>query len=117
MKYSAFLSILVIALTTAVGCQPTKSKSSKIKLWPILEASSSTMVEDDGSWSKSENGDAILIVHWRNNKSYSSNGKIKHRKDNLEIWPLFDCHSSESGDNKTCSGNILVFNYDSNKSK
>lgn len=117
-KYILFISIITMFILAAFGCQPTKSTSSDIKLWPILDAQSSVMVNEDGSWSEKEKGDAVLLAHWKNSKSFNSQGKIIQREDNLEVWPLFDCHFRESDNNKKANGTILIFfNYDTSESK
>ena len=117
-KGFVFLFVMTTVLSVAIGCQPRKSGSTNIELWPILRAKSSSTVEANGSWSKSGNGEAVLgLIDWDNSKSCYGNGKITQREDNLRVWPLFDCHSKEFGANRTASGKILLFSYDSTETK
>ena len=113
--YKIIISVLILMLVALPGCQPTKSETSKIGLWPLLNSHSTvTMLED--SWQKTDKGDAVLIAHWDHTQTFNSKGEKTVFNENLEIWPLFDSHSQKTECSQTDKGTILLFfRYDNTK--
>ena len=110
------VTILALVITTT-GCQPTKTESSNIKLWPLLESNSTTTILDDG-WAKTDKGDACLVAHWDHAQTFNGMGEKNLFNENLEVWPLFDCHSEKTNETKFDKGTILLFfNYDNSKER
>ena len=107
------LPVLMLMLVMAiVGCQPTKSETSDVTLWPLITSRSTTTLLEEG-WKKTDKGNAVLIVHWNNSQTFDGEGKKTVFTENLGVWPLFDAHSQKTSSSKTDKGNILVlFNYD-----
>ena len=109
--YRIITSALIGALIVGVGgCQPTKSETSNVSLWPVWESHTSTTVREDG-WDKTDRGDAVLIVHWNHSQSFDSSGKKTTFNEHLEVWPLFDCYSQKTSNSKTDRGTVLLFHY------
>ena len=111
LRYMAAL-MMSLACLLLLGCQqhkPGSSHSSSCKLWPIFDVTKSEGVNDDGSKWLNEKGDAILVAHWNNRKTYDSNGLLVGFDDYSEVWPLFEARSSKKDGAKDASGTILLF--------
>ena len=113
--YRIIISVLILILVALPGCQPTKSETSKIELWPLLKSDSTVTLLEDG-WRKTDKGDAVLIAHWDHTQTFNGKGEKTVYNENLEIWPLFDCHAKKTEGTQTDNGTILLFfKYDNTK--
>ena len=113
--YKITISVPILWLVVTSGCQPTKSETSKIELWPLLKSHSTVTLLEDG-WQKTDKGDAALIVHWDHTQTFNGKGEKTVYNENLEIWPLFDCHGKKTEGSQTDNGTMLLFfKYDNTK--
>ena len=110
---SRFIFLIAIAtvLLLSAGCGPKlgTTHSSSIELWPIFDIDKSQGVNEDGSTWVSEDGDAVLIVHWSDRKTYDTNGLVIECANDSEIWPFFNTSCAKGPDGKSSSGTILLF--------
>ena len=113
--HKIIISVLLLMMAAVPGCQPTKSETSKIELWPLLNSHSSVTLLEDG-WQKTDKGDAVLIAHWDHKQTFNGKGNKTIYNENLEIWPFFDCHSEKTKSSQNDKGTILLFfKYDNTK--
>ena len=111
-KSLTLLPLIAVLFILLSGCQqpkPGATRTSTCKLWPVFDITKSQGLEDDGARWISEKGDAVLIAHWKNRKTYDSTGSLTEYSNHSEVWPLFDTSCSKSQGRKSSSGTILLF--------
>jgi len=110
--FEAIFAVICVLVVVSAGCQtlgPGDSRQENCSLWPVLDAEKSEGVNEDGSrWIK-ENGDALLVAHWNNHRTYDKDGLLIKCDDYSEIWPLFEARNQVNNGSKNASGRILLF--------